>query len=130
MLAGRAFQFYNEGAVVFPPTYKYDVGKDTYDTSYVATSFHMSYTNTNDCEEKKRVSLHGATGSCGKDQTFDSSITMLQTCGFQTTAQCGLALSVRLALSTKFKKKRSDRTFMLNNGVLPMFSRHRHSQCV
>jgi hypothetical protein len=39
MLAGRAFQFYNEGLVVFPPTYKYDVGKDTYDTSYVAQSF-------------------------------------------------------------------------------------------
>ncbi|KAL4919403.1 SacI homology domain-containing protein [Aspergillus aurantiobrunneus] len=33
MLAGRAFQFYNEGLVMFPPTYKYDVGKDTYDTS-------------------------------------------------------------------------------------------------
>ncbi|KAL3463760.1 SacI homology domain-containing protein [Aspergillus heterothallicus] len=33
MLAGRAFQFYNEGIVDFPPTYKYDVGKDTYDTS-------------------------------------------------------------------------------------------------
>ncbi|KAL2837506.1 SacI homology domain-containing protein [Aspergillus pseudoustus] len=33
MLAGRAFQFYNEGLVEFPPTYKYDVGKDTYDTS-------------------------------------------------------------------------------------------------
>ncbi|KAL4759544.1 SacI domain and endonuclease/exonuclease/phosphatase family protein [Aspergillus foveolatus] len=33
MLAGRAFQFYNEGLVTFPPTYKYDVGSDTYDTS-------------------------------------------------------------------------------------------------
>ncbi|KAL2834525.1 SacI homology domain-containing protein [Aspergillus cavernicola] len=33
MLAGRAFQFYNEGLVTFPPTYKYDVGKDIYDTS-------------------------------------------------------------------------------------------------
>ncbi|RDW93227.1 SacI domain and endonuclease/exonuclease/phosphatase family protein [Aspergillus mulundensis] len=33
MLAGRAFQFYNEGLVTFPPTYKYDVGEDTYDTS-------------------------------------------------------------------------------------------------
>ncbi|KAI9370004.1 SacI homology domain-containing protein [Aspergillus egyptiacus] len=33
MLAGRAFQFYNEGFVTFPPTYKYDVGKDVYDTS-------------------------------------------------------------------------------------------------
>ncbi|KAL4781149.1 SacI homology domain-containing protein [Aspergillus varians] len=33
MLAGRAFQFYNEGLVTFPPTYKYDVGRDTYDTS-------------------------------------------------------------------------------------------------
>ncbi|KKK21475.1 hypothetical protein ARAM_004639 [Aspergillus rambellii] len=33
MLAGRAFQFYNEGPVTFPPTYKYDVGTDTYDTS-------------------------------------------------------------------------------------------------
>ncbi|KAL4955062.1 SacI homology domain-containing protein [Aspergillus filifer] len=33
MLAGRAFQFYNEGLVTFPPTYKYDVGRDSYDTS-------------------------------------------------------------------------------------------------
>ncbi|KAL4974356.1 SacI homology domain-containing protein [Aspergillus desertorum] len=33
MLAGRAFQFYNEGLVTFPPTYKYDVGSDKYDTS-------------------------------------------------------------------------------------------------
>ncbi|KAL6229879.1 hypothetical protein BDW75DRAFT_224124 [Aspergillus navahoensis] len=33
MLAGRAFQFYNEGLVTFPPTYKYDIGSDTYDTS-------------------------------------------------------------------------------------------------
>ncbi|OJJ05356.1 hypothetical protein ASPVEDRAFT_86709 [Aspergillus versicolor CBS 583.65] len=33
MLAGRVFQFYNEGLVTFPPTYKYDVGRDTYDTS-------------------------------------------------------------------------------------------------
>ncbi|KAL4886374.1 SacI homology domain-containing protein [Aspergillus karnatakaensis] len=33
MLAGRAFQFYSEGLVDFPPTYKYDIGKDTYDTS-------------------------------------------------------------------------------------------------
>ncbi|KAL4993671.1 SacI homology domain-containing protein [Aspergillus recurvatus] len=33
MLAGRAFQFYNESLVTFPPTYKYDVGSDTYDTS-------------------------------------------------------------------------------------------------
>ncbi|KAL4811568.1 SacI homology domain-containing protein [Aspergillus unguis] len=33
MLAGRAFQFFNEGLVTFAPTYKYDVGKDTYDSS-------------------------------------------------------------------------------------------------
>ncbi|KAJ5348153.1 uncharacterized protein N7506_001406 [Penicillium brevicompactum] len=29
----RAFQFYSEGPIEFPPTYKYDVGRDTYDTS-------------------------------------------------------------------------------------------------
>ncbi|KAJ5780865.1 hypothetical protein N7457_006025 [Penicillium paradoxum] len=33
MVAGRAFQFYSEGPIDFPPTYKYDVGKDNYDTS-------------------------------------------------------------------------------------------------
>ncbi|KAJ5328982.1 hypothetical protein N7452_009372 [Penicillium brevicompactum] len=33
MVAGRAFQFYSEGPIEFPPTYKYDVGRDTYDTS-------------------------------------------------------------------------------------------------
>ncbi|KAL4933596.1 SacI domain and endonuclease/exonuclease/phosphatase family protein [Aspergillus undulatus] len=33
MLAGRAFQFYSEGLITFPPTYKYDVGGDSYDTS-------------------------------------------------------------------------------------------------
>lgn len=38
MLAGRAFQFYTEGRILFPPTYKYDVGMDDYDTSYAITS--------------------------------------------------------------------------------------------
>ncbi|PWY77149.1 SacI domain and endonuclease/exonuclease/phosphatase family protein [Aspergillus sclerotioniger CBS 115572] len=33
MLAGRAFQFYTEGPITFHPTYKYDVGRDDYDTS-------------------------------------------------------------------------------------------------
>ncbi|KAJ5218285.1 uncharacterized protein N7498_000384 [Penicillium cinerascens] len=33
MIAGRAFQFYSEGPIRFPPTYKYDVGTDHYDTS-------------------------------------------------------------------------------------------------
>ncbi|OGE54052.1 hypothetical protein PENARI_c006G02834 [Penicillium arizonense] len=33
MVAGRAFQFYSEGPIEFPPTYKYDVGRDQYDTS-------------------------------------------------------------------------------------------------
>ncbi|CAG7918182.1 unnamed protein product [Penicillium olsonii] len=33
MVAGKAFQFYSEGPIEFPPTYKYDVGRDNYDTS-------------------------------------------------------------------------------------------------
>ncbi|CDM32457.1 Inositol-1,4,5-trisphosphate 5-phosphatase 1 [Penicillium roqueforti FM164] len=33
MVAGRVFQFYSEGPIEFPPTYKYDVGGDIYDTS-------------------------------------------------------------------------------------------------
>lgn len=33
MMAGIAFRFYSEGPITFPPTYKYDIGTDTYDTS-------------------------------------------------------------------------------------------------
>ena len=33
MVAGMAFQFYNESKIEFMPTYKYDLGKDEYDTS-------------------------------------------------------------------------------------------------
>lgn len=37
MTAGTAFRFYSEGPLTFPPTYKYDLGRDEYDTSYVFT---------------------------------------------------------------------------------------------
>ncbi|PWY64722.1 SacI domain and endonuclease/exonuclease/phosphatase family protein [Aspergillus heteromorphus CBS 117.55] len=33
MVAGRAFHFYTEGPITFPPTYKYDIGGNEYDTS-------------------------------------------------------------------------------------------------
>lgn len=33
MIAGAAFQFYSEGPIAFPPTYKYDIGRNEYDTS-------------------------------------------------------------------------------------------------
>ncbi|KAF3481739.1 SacI domain and endonuclease/exonuclease/phosphatase family protein [Arthroderma uncinatum] len=33
MVAGMAFQFYMEGPITFPPTYRYDNGTDLYDTS-------------------------------------------------------------------------------------------------
>lgn len=33
MVAGRAFQFYTEGPISFPPTYKYNIGSNDYDTS-------------------------------------------------------------------------------------------------
>ncbi|GFF59665.1 SacI domain and endonuclease/exonuclease/phosphatase family protein [Aspergillus udagawae] len=33
MMAGNVFQFYCEGLITFPPTYKYDVGTNYYDTS-------------------------------------------------------------------------------------------------
>ncbi len=36
--AGRTFSGYHEGAITFPPTYKYDVGTDIYDTSEKARS--------------------------------------------------------------------------------------------
>ena len=35
MVAGLAFPFYSEARITFPPTYKFDIGTDTYDTSYV-----------------------------------------------------------------------------------------------
>ena len=33
MVAGLAFPFYSEARITFLPTYKYDIGTDTYDTS-------------------------------------------------------------------------------------------------
>lgn len=33
MVAGLAFPFYSEARINFLPTYKFDVGTDTYDTS-------------------------------------------------------------------------------------------------
>jgi len=33
MIAGRTFPFYSEGVIRFPPTYKYNIGTDDYDTS-------------------------------------------------------------------------------------------------
>ncbi|KAF1992884.1 hypothetical protein P154DRAFT_478416 [Amniculicola lignicola CBS 123094] len=33
MVAGLTFPFYSEARITFPPTYKYDIGTDTYDTS-------------------------------------------------------------------------------------------------
>lgn len=33
MVAGLAFPFYSEGRINFMPTYKFDVGTDTYDSS-------------------------------------------------------------------------------------------------
>ncbi|KAF1984647.1 hypothetical protein K402DRAFT_455789 [Aulographum hederae CBS 113979] len=33
MVAGLTFPFYQEARITFPPTYKYDLGSDTYDTS-------------------------------------------------------------------------------------------------
>jgi hypothetical protein len=35
MVAGLAFPYYSEARITFMPTYKYDVGTDTFDTSYV-----------------------------------------------------------------------------------------------
>ena len=36
MVAGLTFPFYSEARITFRPTYKYDIGTDEYDTSYVA----------------------------------------------------------------------------------------------
>lgn len=33
MVAGLAFPYYSEARITFPPTYKYDLNSDTYDTS-------------------------------------------------------------------------------------------------
>jgi hypothetical protein len=35
MVAGLSFPFYSEARIDFLPTYKFDVGTDRYDTSYV-----------------------------------------------------------------------------------------------
>jgi hypothetical protein len=35
MVAGLAFPFYSEARITFMPTYRFDVGVDVYDTSYV-----------------------------------------------------------------------------------------------
>lgn len=35
MIAGLAFPFYSEARINFLPTYKFDLGTDEYDTSYV-----------------------------------------------------------------------------------------------
>jgi hypothetical protein len=37
MVAGLAFRFYSEARITFMPTYKYDIGTDTYDTSCVSS---------------------------------------------------------------------------------------------
>jgi hypothetical protein len=33
MVAGLAFPYYSESRITFNPTYKFDIGEDTYDTS-------------------------------------------------------------------------------------------------
>src|SRR6187551_2244518 len=33
MVAGLAFPFYSEARITFPPTYKFDIGTDEYDSS-------------------------------------------------------------------------------------------------
>ena len=33
MVSGLSFPFYSEARINFPPTYKFDIGTDTYDTS-------------------------------------------------------------------------------------------------
>lgn len=33
MVAGLSFPFYSEARITFPPTYKFDLGTDDYDTS-------------------------------------------------------------------------------------------------
>ena len=61
MIAGRAFQFFSEGTITFPPTYKYDLGTNYYDTSY-ALFFLGPYTCSVNrfnlvlsCREKARI---------------------------------------------------------------------------
>ncbi len=40
MVAGLTFPFYSEARITFLPTYRYDVGVDVYDTSYVFQVIH------------------------------------------------------------------------------------------
>lgn len=40
MVAGLAFPFYSESKITFMPTYRFDIGSDVYDTSYVSEPFH------------------------------------------------------------------------------------------
>lgn len=47
MVAGLSFPFYSEARITFPPTYKFDLGTDNYDTSYVLlyTEYTIEYAN-------------------------------------------------------------------------------------
>lgn len=40
MVAGLVFRYYSEAPIKFMPTYKFDVGTDTYDSSYVVNRFY------------------------------------------------------------------------------------------
>lgn len=55
MLKGWTFQFYTEGTITFPPTYKYDVGRDEYDTSYDITLPNFDGDQLTTHREKARI---------------------------------------------------------------------------
>lgn len=69
MIAGRAFQFYSEGPIGFAPTYKYDIGTDHYDTSYVLGQPDLIIYLLTGPTVRKPESPHGVTVCSGEART-------------------------------------------------------------
>jgi hypothetical protein len=97
MVAGLAFRFYSEARIAFMPTYKFDIGTDEYDSSYVTGPICRVRRHVVECADnvivKKHEFLHGQTESCEKGQIFANSRTTRLRYAFQTIGRYTQRLS-------------------------------------
>lgn len=66
MVAGLSFPFYSEARITFPPTYKFDLGTDNYDTSYVLFYTEDTIEYANCFTVRKLAFLRGPIAFSGK----------------------------------------------------------------